>query len=351
MLLQDNGALSRWLSAPLASKSKQEFPGEDVRDQEGRKFLIKEHTEYSPHEWSLITAEATDEPDWSDIPSQKPPASDDFHNVSSIGENSEISESALTTRLMIKEFTEYSSRERAVLFENQEAFPESSDDFAMAPGAASFCAWYGACCMQSAEIPKKRTRRVYHNRRKTAWTDYDIEPESPSSNTDGVPAVPEVVPPSQLVELLKSGVHLSRECVRDKVLTEATKFQGGVPAVLQATGPCGWPPLLVAVQRKLQPEAIRALLELGADVECKTACCGWTPLMYAAGSARKDIVGVLLAFGADVNATAPRDKWTPLCSAIQSGSMEMVQLLMGKGANLQVIRKCHPAIASTYEDM
>jgi len=261
-----------------------------------------------------------------------------------------MSESALIKRLQIKEFTEYSSREREMLFERQESYPESSDDFAMAPGAAAFCAWYGNCCRSTAAMPKKRQRRVYHNRRKTAWTDYDIEPEEGSDAKTLPPdvPVPEVKPHSQLVELLKGGQNLTYQVTKEKVLAEATKFQGGIQAVLEATGPCGWPPLLVAVQRKL-PQAVSALLEFGADVESKGACCGWTPLMYAAQSGKKEMVVQLINHGANVNASAPRDKWTPLCSAIQSGNPDMVKLLLEKGANLQVIKKCHPAIASTYE--
>jgi len=67
------------------------FPGEDWRDDWATSggFLIKEHTEYSPNEWALITAEGEECPKSPELRPEDPPApaSDDFHNAGQIEEN------------------------------------------------------------------------------------------------------------------------------------------------------------------------------------------------------------------------------------------------------------------------
>jgi len=216
-----------------------------------------------------------------------------------------------------------------------------------AEGKTGFFSWYHQQCMVPTSGSIKRTRRVYHNRRKTAWTDY--EEDAPSTiaelrQEEKKPAEPER--DSILVALLKIGGSLTREAVRAAAFEEAD-IGGGMVAALQRPGPCGWSPLLIAVQRK-QAAAVSALLELGAEVECREPCCGWTPLMYAASSGKVDIVQQLLAHGANVNAVAVKQRWTPLCSAIQSFNQEVVHLLVGAGADVQVIKKAHPAIADIY---
>src|SRR5204862_3258127 len=51
-------------------------------------------------------------------------------------------------------------------------------------------------------------------------------------------------------------------------------------------------------------EAVRSLLDNGADLNAREPQWGQTPLMFAAASGRTDVIGVLLARGADVRATA-----------------------------------------------
>lgn len=210
------------------------------------------------------------------------------------------------------------------------------------------------------EAAKPRFTRVYHNRRKTAWTDHPNEPEAepdstPEANKARCPSTaesePERAPPPQcaIIDLLKSGTSLTRERVREVVFADVELLHSaeGVSDVLKTTDMSGWAPLLIAVQRK-QTVAVGALLELGADVECKEPKIGWTPLMYAAMAGNKAIVQQLLSHGASVNVRVAQRSWSPLCAAIQSGDAAIVNMLMSAGADFQVLKQCHPDLAETY---
>jgi len=267
---------------------------------------------------------------------------------------------------MCKELTEYSLNELTSILDkprDEQPPPEakSSDDFFQP--ASTFASFYHRNCMTgTGEHVQKRFRRVYHNRRKTAWTDYDedgkVVNEEGAEGAEAVEAAPEpeVAEVPALVRLLKgedgaAATAPTREKVKEVAQREALEKRVSMQKVLEATGPGGWTPLLVAVQRK-QTAAVTALLELGADVECKEPTCGWTPLMYAAQTGKKDLIKQLLARGANVNACSVRHKWSPLCSAIQSGNEEVVHMLLAAGACLQAVKRQHPAIADTYrQDM
>jgi len=263
-----------------------------------------------------------------------------------------------------KEHTEFSLKELSMLLDDAPPAGEvavetqSSDDF-LQP-ASTFASFYHRNCMASTgERVVKRTRRVYHNRRKTAWTDYDedgrvIEPEASSAEKAEAASAEhaEAAEEPALVKILRAEAlpglpPVSRERIKEAALAEAAEKSVAVAKVLEATGPCGWTPLLIAVQRR-QMAATAMLLELGAKVECMEPCCGWTPLMYAAQAGKKELVQMLLDKGASVNACSVRHKWSPLCSAIQSGNEEVVHQLLAAGADLQAVRKQHPAIADIY---
>ena len=100
-------------------------------------------------------------------------------------------------------------------------------------------------------------------------------------------------------------------------------------------GDDGFHPLGLAAFFK-RPEAVRALLELGADVRLGTRPAKFTPLHSAVaddtGQAAKEIVRMLLAAGADPNARSASGG-TPLHTAAFTGDVVMVRLLVAAGAD------------------
>lgn len=315
-------------------------------------LFCKEHTEYSQQELENLTAGL--------VPA--PCRTSDCFCASQDSPAAPCQTRCSGPAPLCKELTEYSAKELSLLVDEstaKEGEQQSSDDF-LQP-AHTFASSYHRNCMKSTgDSVQKRIRRVYHNRRKTAWTDYEEEEdgklaakvEASASAAPGVEAAAaEPAEPPLLVRMLKSPdalpATISRESVKEVAQGEAKSRTMTMAAVLKEVGPCGWSPLLIAVQRK-QAGAVAALLELGAEVESKEPSCGWTPLMYAAASGRKDVVKQLLAKGASVNVHSPKHNWSPLCSAIQSGNEEVVHVLLAAGADLQAVKKQHPAIADIY---
>ncbi|CAM9667156.1 unnamed protein product [Ectocarpus sp. 8 AP-2014] len=76
------------------------------------------------------------------------------------------------------------------------------------------------------------------------------------------------------------------------------------------------------------PEAVRALVRLGADAN-RADCCGYTALFFAKD---KEVVDMLLAAGADVNARA-EDGITPLMHACFHTDIEVARALLESGAD------------------
>jgi ankyrin repeat protein len=82
-----------------------------------------------------------------------------------------------------------------------------------------------------------------------------------------------------------------------------------------------------------KPEAAKALLEAGADVNAySTNELQVQPLHSAAAGRHIEVCRVLIAAGADINATQ-RHGWAPLHSAAQHGDVEMVELFLSAGAD------------------
>ena len=88
-----------------------------------------------------------------------------------------------------------------------------------------------------------------------------------------------------------------------------------------------------------RPDAVRALLDLGADPLLGSKPAGFTPLHSAVaddtGRAAKDIVRMLLDNGGDPNA-ANATGGTPLHTAAFTGDVAMVQMLLAAGGNANI---------------
>jgi hypothetical protein len=122
----------------------------------------------------------------------------------------------------------------------------------------------------------------------------------------------------------------------------------------EATGPCGWPPILYACFSRLgrlEPEraaGIRAvvaqLLAAGADPQAEFDHDGWrqTTLYGAAGIAHDpELTGMLLAAGADPNDDDERHTvGEALYHAVEAPDPECARLLVEAGTRHETIRHC-----------
>lgn len=88
-----------------------------------------------------------------------------------------------------------------------------------------------------------------------------------------------------------------------------------------------------------RPDAVRALLDAGADPHLASRPARFTPLHSAVaddtGAAAKDIVRLLLAAGADPNAQSATGG-TPLHTAAFTGDITIVRLLLAAGGDANV---------------
>ncbi|HEX8031973.1 MAG TPA: ankyrin repeat domain-containing protein [Vicinamibacterales bacterium] len=96
-------------------------------------------------------------------------------------------------------------------------------------------------------------------------------------------------------------------------------------------------PLYLASQQG-HGKVIAALLKAGADLKAGTPN-GTTPLMVAAASGEVDAVRVLIDGGADVNAKDGVRLQTPLMYAAASNRAAVIELLASKGADLKATNK------------
>lgn len=102
------------------------------------------------------------------------------------------------------------------------------------------------------------------------------------------------------------------------------------PAILNSTDEAGFTALHHAV-RERQSDAVKLLLDAGADTDLRTLRGGMTPLHIAVDENQGPIVELLLAAGADVNARDELGR-TPLSLALRANRTELAQLLQQHGA-------------------
>lgn len=104
------------------------------------------------------------------------------------------------------------------------------------------------------------------------------------------------------------------------------------PAQLTAVAADGFYPLGLAAYFK-HPGAVRALLDLGADVHQAAANAAHVTALHAAVSANQlQVVEWLLDAGADPNARQQMD-YTPLMGAAANARLDMIDLLLARGAD------------------
>jgi uncharacterized protein len=109
-------------------------------------------------------------------------------------------------------------------------------------------------------------------------------------------------------------------------------------ANIRATTRLGtYTPLYLASQHGHAP-VLQALIAAGADVSAGTPN-GTTPLMVAAASGEVDAVKVLVEHGAEVNARDGVREQTPLMYAAASNRAAVIEYLVSKGADLKATSK------------
>ena len=83
---------------------------------------------------------------------------------------------------------------------------------------------------------------------------------------------------------------------------------------------------------------VKALIDAGADVNCRRNMAGIPPLLFAAGLGHAPVVLALIKAGADVNLADAAGR-VPLLLAAEAGNVKCVSLLIYAGVN---IRYVHP---------
>jgi ankyrin repeat protein len=124
---------------------------------------------------------------------------------------------------------------------------------------------------------------------------------------------------------------LSKAAMAGQVEIMEVLIKAGADA--KSTDKRGRTPLMAAVQSH-KPEAVRYLIEQGADVNARDSLQG-TALLRAAGSfGDVESVQVLLSAGAEVN-IKDKSGMTPLMWAARWGDPQRVQALLTAGANVE----------------
>ncbi len=105
------------------------------------------------------------------------------------------------------------------------------------------------------------------------------------------------------------------------------------PDTLTSYSPDGWTPLHLAAAFG-SPEAVRLLLELGAQVDQRSRNSMNNTALHACAAISRspEIAGVLLDYGTDVNARQHGD-FTALHAVAANGSAELAKLLLERAAD------------------
>jgi ankyrin repeat protein len=104
-------------------------------------------------------------------------------------------------------------------------------------------------------------------------------------------------------------------------------------ANLEAKDQNGWIALSLAVFRG-HTEAVKVLIEAGADLKARSKAGDWTPLHFAAAYDITEAAKLLIEAGADLEAKTPGNQ-TPLHFAAAYDSTEAAKILIEAGADLE----------------
>jgi ankyrin repeat protein len=182
--------------------------------------------------------------------------------------------------------------------------------------------------------PPKNVRRIYHNRKKTSYTDYVIEFDDKPRMT--------------VVRLLAEEANPTAAMVSKVAFLEGSQEDSCLPMVLETPDVRGWVPLLIAV-RQQQADAVEALLSLGADPNVEDPETGCTPLIIAVTNGDAACVRPLLDYGAIIDIFTGQDGRNPLCEAIFARRADLIDMLLEAGGSLEPVRLRYPSLVDTFE--
>ena len=89
--------------------------------------------------------------------------------------------------------------------------------------------------------------------------------------------------------------------------------------------------LVIAISMGINIGIVKLLLDRGAEAGTIDGT-GVTPLLWAVGSGKVNVVKLLLDHGIDPNTASEKDECTPLMMATISDSSEIVKILLDAGA-------------------
>merc|ERR1719191_2162217 len=138
--------------------------------------------------------------------------------------------------------------------------------------------------------------------------------------------------------MLQANRGIDYKTVLDAIFNDALRFGGNLDALLSAKDSQGRSLLQIAVQLSCR-DAVKALLAIGASVDCGDTASGWSPLMYAIALGDQESAKILVSRGASVNFQARPHRWTPLVVAVAGNHVSLVHWLLDCGADAEFTRK------------